>query len=217
LFVVSANNIFAQEPNQKDSIKEKVPLFKDFRVDVDISPIFTTLLSGGETYSLEGALQTTLLNKYYPIVEAGLAGANKTSLEDINFVTNGFFLRAGTDFNVLKQKNMNKKFTNYFFVGARIGFSTFGYSINNIILTDDYWNETKTYNFDNQISAKVWMEIVASIRVEIVKNIYLGWSIRNKNLLNPDSEGKISPWYIPGFGKNDTSAWGVNYVLGYKF
>ncbi len=205
----------AQTP--KDSTKTKVDFFQGLRVDVDISPIVTTLLSAGETYSFEGAVQTKILGKYFPIVEAGFAGANKTTFENINFKTSGAFLRVGTDFNVFKEKNSEKKYTNYFLVGARLGFSTFGYDLNNITVTDDYWKETKTYNYNNQIAVKVWLEIVASLRVEIFKNVYLGWTIRNKNMLTNDQAGKISPWYVPGFGINNTSLWGVNYALGYRF
>ncbi len=215
VLAVSVNGIFAQQ--QKDTIEAKVPLFQGIRLDIDISPVITTLISKGETYSFEGAVQTKLLGKYFPIVEAGFAGANKSSWDNIHFKTNGAFVRVGTDFNVLKQKNTEKKYTNYFLLGARLGFTTFGYDLQNIVVTDYYFNETKTFNFDNQIAAKVWFEIAASVRVEIFKNIYLGWTIRNKNMLTNDKEGKISPSFVPGFGVNNTSNWGVNYALGYRF
>lgn len=215
VLVLSVGYVNAQKPN--DSIQTKVPFFQGFRIDIDLVPVLTTLLSAGETYSFEGAVQTKILGKYFPVVEAGFAGAHKTTFENVKFSTNGAFLRAGADFNVLKQKKSEKKFTNYFLVGARLGFTTFGYDMNGIVITDDYWNESRTYNFDNQLAAKVWLELAASLRVEIFRNIYLGWTIRNKNMLTNDKEGKISPWYVPGFGKNASSAWGVNYALGYQF
>ncbi len=215
VLIVSVFTLKAQ--NKKDSTQTKINFFQGLRVDVDISPIVTTLLSAGETYSFEGAVQSKILGKYFPIVEAGFAGANKTTFDYINFKTNGAFLRVGTDFNVMKESKTEKKFTNYFLVGARIGFTTFGYDLNNIIISDDYWKETKTYNYNHQIAAKVWIEFAASVRVEIFKNIYMGWTIRNKNMLTNDMEGRISPWYVPGFGVNNTSTWGVNYALGYKF
>ncbi len=215
VLAMSVNGIYAQQ--QKDTTEAKVPFFQGFRLDFDISPLITTFISKGETYAFEGAVQTKILGKYFPVVEAGFSGANKTTWDNIHFKTNGAFMRAGIDLNVLKQKNTKKKYTNYFLVGTRLGFSTFGYDMLNVVISDDYWNETLTYNFENQISAKVWFEIAASVRVEIFKNIYLGWTIRNKNMLTNDKEGKISPWYVPGFGINKTSIWGVNYALGYRF
>jgi hypothetical protein len=63
----------------------------------------------------------------------------------------------------------------------------------------------------------LWFEIVAGIRVEIAKNIFMGWTARNKNLIGEDQIGIMSPWFIPGFGKTTGSAWTVNYAIGYKF
>ena len=107
---------------------------------------------------------------------------------------------------------------NVFLAGARLGFSSFKYDMTNIVVTDDYWNETTTLNFSNEPATKLWFEVVAGMRVEIFKNIYMGWSIRNRHILGQSVTGEMSPWYIPGFGKNiNGSNWGVNYSVGYKF
>ncbi len=197
--------------------KNKINIIKDLRVEIDIAPIITTLLSKGDTYSFEGAVQTTLFHKYFPVVEFGFAGADRNSSENVNFTTNGGFMRLGTDFSVMKQKTKSIKNQNYFLIGGRLGFSAFNYSMTNLIINDEYWGESKTYNFTDLPATKLWFEIVAGVRVEIVKNIYMGWSIRNKRMLTNDKDGKFSPWYVPGFGINSTSIWGVNYALGYKF
>jgi len=45
----------------------------------------------------------------------------------------------------------------------------------------------------------------------------MGWTVRNKSNLGEKVMGEMTPWYIPGFGKNASSAWGVNYAIGYMF
>lgn len=193
------------------------PLYNGIRLDVDISPVFKTLLSGNETFSYEAAILVNLKRKYFPVIELGYAGADKTTEKNIGFKTNGIFGRAGIDFNLMKPKNNKKNANNLFFVGARLGYSNFKYDLTNVVITDDYWNESQTMNYIDESASKMWFEIVAGIRVEIAKNIFMGWTARNKNLIGEDQIGIMSPWFIPGFGKTTGSAWTVNYVIGYKF
>ncbi|HRZ97893.1 MAG TPA: DUF6048 family protein [Paludibacter sp.] len=218
MFWLSIYTVNAQNQNNKDSVKiDKINFINGIRIELDVSPVITTLLSKGDTYSFEGAVQTTLFQKYFPVFELGFAGANRTSTENVNFTTNGGFFRVGTDFSVMKPKKIPGKFQNFFLVGARLGFSNFTYNMTNVNVYDEYWDVSKTYDFNDVAATKVWFEIAAGIRVEIINNIYMGWTLRNKRMLTNDAEGKISPWYIPGFGVNATSNWGVNYALGYKF
>jgi len=127
LTVVNAQNKITVDSVTKKTpiVIKKVPVINWFRVDLDISPIITTLLAKGETYSFEGAVQTSLKNKYFPVAEIGFAGANKTSIDNIDFSTKGMFCRIGTDINVMKQKDKSKKTNNQFLLGVRLGFSHF--------------------------------------------------------------------------------------------
>lgn len=201
---------------QKDTIR--VNLYNGVRLDVDLVPIVNTILSTSETFSYQAALQADLQHKYYPIVEIGYAGANKISTSNIGFKTNAMFGKLGVDFGLMKEKKGVKPTNNLFLAGVRLGFSNFKYSYNNVSITNDYWDENLVLNYENISTTKVWIEIVAGMRVEIFKNVFLGWTVRNKSLMDEDAIGKLTPWYIPGFGKNTgTANWEVNYVIGYKF
>ena len=191
--------------------------FRGLRIDLDLSPAVTTLLSNSETYSYQAAVQADIMHRYFPIVELGYAGADRIASNNIGFKTNGMFSKIGVDFSLMKQKKDAKPTNNLFLAGVRLGFSNFKYDLTNIVITDNYWNETKTLNYLNEPATIVWFEIVAGIRVEIIKNIYMGWTVRNKSNLGEKVMGEMTPWYIPGFGKNASSAWGVNYAIGYMF
>lgn len=193
-------------------------VFRGLRLEVDLSPVVNNLVNNGERFSYEAGLYADLKHKYFPAIEIGFAGADKLTSEAIGFKTSGMFARVGVDLNLMKPKKDKLPTNNIFYAGVRFGFSPFNYSITNVKVPNNYWGENITQNFPNQSSTKLWFEIVAGMRVEVSRNIYMGWTVRNKNLLGQDVPGEIQPWYIPGFGiKGEGKNWGVNYAIGYKF
>ncbi len=215
IFCLSVFTVNAQN-TKKLPDKIKTPLFNGITIQADVASVVSSALSTGESYSYEAGAQVDLKHKFYPIVELGYAGANKTSNDNINFNTQGVFGRIGVDINLITSKKDEKPTTNLFLAGVRLGMTRFLYNINNVTITDDYWGETQTFNYSNVSSTKIWYEIVAGVRVEVTKNIFMGWTIRSKNLLTQDVSGEVAPWFIPGFGTNNGSNWGFNYTIGYK-
>ena len=194
------------------------PLFNGFRLDIDVLPLLTTIFPG-DALTYEAAIQANLRNKYYPVFEMGFASSQKTSTDNLYFSGNGVFTRLGLDFRLLKAKENQQTFLNNLLTGGvRLGFTHFEYDLENAIVHDSYWNETLTLNFYDQKADKVWIEFVAGIRVEIFKNVLMGWNVRSKRILGTTDTGTLQPWYIPGFGRSSTTTiWGFNYVIGYKF
>jgi hypothetical protein len=200
---------------QNDSTKKFV--LNSMRVELDVSPILSTIVSGGEIYTYEAALQAEINKRFYPVVEMGFGGANKLTPSGITFKGDALFYKLGMDFNLIKSKTGKDRFNNFFLVGARLGFTHFDYDLLNVRYTDDYWGGDFSKNL-HQTSSNLWFEITAGIRVEIFHNLYIGWTARTKNMLTKTDPGKIKPWYIPGYGINgDDSVWGFNYLIGYKF
>ncbi len=216
VLLLNLSNVGAQE--KKNEEKETKPaLLNGLTVQVDVASLAYNFISKGETYSTEASIQANLRNKYFPIVEVGFGGADKMTADNIGFKTNGLFGRVGFDLNLLKQKEGSKPTNNLFLAGVRLGFTNFLYDVSNVVVADDYWGTTEILNYNNQSATKVWYEIVAGVKVEVIKNIYMGWTVRTKNLLNQDKEGNVSPWYIPGFGINTSNTWGFSYSIGYNF
>lgn len=196
----------------------KTPLFNGITVQGDLISAASSMLSSGETYSYEGALQADFKHKYLPVLEFGYAGADKLTSDNIGFKTNALFGRLGLDFNLISQKKDKKPTTNLFLVGFRLGMSKFNYNITNVSITDDYWGGSQAMLYNNLSTTKIWYEIVVGIRVEVIKNIFMGWTVRSKSLLSKDADGNVTPWYIPGFGiNNGKSNTVINYTIGYKF
>ena len=200
----------------EEETEEKIALFQGVKVEVDA---FSAVMSvvNRETYSFEGNIQINLREKYFPIVEMGFAGANKTSIHDFNFKTHGFFARIGFDYNLLQPNAPTTKIHRYFFVGGRYGFSPFSYDVTNVIIEDGYWGGSEIRNFRDINTTKHWFEAVAGMRVEVLRNIYMGWNVRLKMQLGRNNPGEVSPWFIPGIGIQNAGNWGFNYTIGYKF
>ncbi len=216
-FVIATH---AQENDENgmamDSIVSKIPFLTGLRVEADVSPV-VGFISGSDIYQYEAAVQFYIRNRYYPVFEMGVSGADRISNSGIRYYGNGTFQRVGIDFNMLRPKEGSKPTNNMLLVGARLGFSNFDYRLENIYISDPYWktDETRTVIMNNQ--SKVWFEIVAGIRVEIVKNVFIGWNFRFRNLFGYDEPGNYKPLHVPGYGLNTEGVWGFNYILGYKF
>jgi hypothetical protein len=205
------------EEKKTNSKAEEVKWWSGMLVQVDAASFIYSSIMKGDTYTMEGSAQLGIKQKIYPVVEIGLAGADKTMTSLASYKTNAPFGRVGVDINLLSPKKDEKPTNNLFLVGIRLGFSNFSYDVNNLIIKDEYWGKSETKNYPNEIANKAWYELVAGLRVEVYKNIYLGWNVRNRNLLSKETVGSISPWYIPGYGLNGSSNWGFNYTIGYKF
>ena len=214
-FLLCVSSLAAQTTNKTDSVKPKEIVKNSIGFDIDLVSIVTSAL-GTETYNFEGAVHYNIQNKYLAILECGLAGANKASATEVNFKTSAPFAKIGLDFNIVKPSVNPKNARNMFLLGARVGATNFSYDISNYSVTDTAGVIT-LQNYQNQNATKLWFEIVASVRVDVYRNIYMGWSVRNKQLITNDAIGAIVPWFIPGYGLNASGNWGVNYVIGLRF
>jgi len=206
--------VFAQD--EEEEFQERTPLFQGVMIEFDI---FSAAMSAinRETYSFEAAMRINLRERYFPVVEVGFAGANKISIHDYGFRTSGFFTRIGLDYNMLQPNTANTAIRRYFFVGGRYGFSPFSYDITNVAIDNDFWGNSVVRNFYDETTVKHWFEAVAGLRVEVLNNIYMGWSARLTVQLNRNRIGEISPWFIPGIGIQNAGNWGFQYTIGYKF
>lgn len=216
-FVISTN---AQEnavnDQAGDSVVAQTPFLTGLRVDIDIRPI-ADFVAVSDIFEYEAAVQFFIRNRYFPVYEIGISGADRETNSGIRYIGDGLFQRIGIDFNMLRPREGSKSTNNMLLAGVRIGFSNFDYRLENIHIKDPYWKkeETKTVTMNNQ--SKAWFEIVAGIRVEIIKNIFLGWNFRYKNLFGYDEPGSYLPLHVPGYGINTEGVWGFNYIIGYKF
>lgn len=202
-----------QSASQKE-VKPKVqyPLINGLMIGVDLFDPAAMVL--GQKYgSYQVSAELNMYNRFFPIWEIGIGRAKDTP-EDQNFTYEGkpsLYNRIGLNYNF----RYGSESPNFFYVGLRYGFSSFKYDITDITINSPYWQETYQESILNQKSKAHWWEFVAGIRVKIINNLYMGWSVRYKNAFSVSKNLQSSPWYIPGFGTKDSKL-GFAYTISYN-
>lgn len=203
----------AQETEKKDTLNH---WWHGVIVAVDIAPIVGTQLTHPYAHIYQAMAQANLANKYFPLIEYGIADIKK-NINNTSYQAQGMYGKVGIDFNLLKNKNSQQRINNYILAGVRVGASPFKYSIANQTIDNPYWGGKKQIDSYDTQETKVWLELSFGLQVAVYKNIYMGWSLRNKRIFGKTTDGEPTPWYIPGYGINQSANWGMDYTIGYRF
>ncbi|WP_046745756.1 DUF6048 family protein [Kordia zhangzhouensis] len=212
---------FAQETGTlktNDSIPAKETY--GLRVGVDISKPIRMLLED-DYQGLEIVGDFRITDKFY--IAAELGTEKKTVDEDqINFTTEGSFIKIGFDYNAYENWFGMR---NSIYVGLRYGFSTHKQTLNSYTI---YQTNQHVEGEDSLLLMPGtefsslnghWVEVVAGIKVEVLQNIYMGFSLRLNRLLNTKEPENFQNLFIPGFNKvttdNNVGA-GFNYTISYS-
>ena len=220
--IIPSATLFSQvESGLNDSliIDNKILNINKIRLGMDIyKPIKSSSEGDNLNYEIVGDLQIT--KNLYLAAEYGLID-RLIEDENINFKSNGSFLRFGFDYNMF---NNLVGMDNAIFLGLRYGSSNFSNKIEsyNIRNSDAYFsnlvdNNYETINHSNLTGS--WLEIVTGIKVETFNNVYLGFSLRLNKLISTKKPENFDNLFIPGFNKvTDDNTWGsgFNYTLTYS-
>ena len=226
LFIISiclSTNVLISQTNinSSDSLLDtgKLLNINKLRLGFDLlKPIISSSEGDNLNYEIVGDLQLT--DNIYLAGEYGLVD-KLIEDENINFNSNGNFLRFGFDYNMFKNWiGMD----NSIYLGLRYATSKFSskiidYEVRN---KDSYFsnvvtNEYQTIEYSN-LSGN-WIEILIGLKVETFENIYFGLSLRLNKLISDNKPDNFNNLYIPGFNKvtdENTFGSGFNYTLTYS-
>ena len=202
-----------QASKEKKAEKQKLTL-QGLYLSADAFGYIYPIFVKDRYYSTEVSAAVNISNRFFPVIEAGIGHTNMVSqLYDIGYSTRAPFYRIGMDYN-MQYKNGKP---NYIYLGGRVGYTDFKYSVNAPALIDPVWGNEVPVQFTDVPCRAIWAEAVGGVRAEIFKNLYMGWSLRYKY---PIYKGPITnggPWYIPGFGASSKTAFGATYTVSYYF
>ena len=215
----------AQENKEIDSVSIKLTSKKNntlaLRAGIDLfMPVLSQFDSDFQGLEIVGDL-----NFYKDLFLAAEIGSLKKRIqsEQINFTTNGTYIKLGLDYNLF---NNWKGMKNSIFIGLRYGRSIHKHTINNylIYITHHYWETpitNKGYsNGERKSLSSGWIEFLFGIKTEVWKNFYLGISLRLNRILSQNQPEDFGNLYVPGFNKvTDENNFGVgfNYTITYSF
>jgi len=214
LFFISilvTSTVSSQQEQDTIKVKENYGI----RIGFDLSkPINTFFETENKGFELVGDLR--VYKNYYAAVELGFL--DKTTNEDyINFTTKGSFIKAGFNYNAYKNW---AGMTNEIYVGLRYGLSFFDQTLNsytpNVKGTYFITETIEPATQFNDLTAH-WVEFVFGMKVETLKNLYLGVSISFNNMISTTDPENFKNLHVPGFNRvflNNTGV-GFNYTISY--
>ena len=200
---------------KKDSIPPKKERY-GLRVGVDLFKL-TRSFYEKDYRGLELVGDYRLTRRHYLAAEIG--NENKTvDDKQLNFTTEGTYLKAGFDYNTFQNwGNME----NIISLGLRYGVSSFSQTLNSYTIYNfnQYFGESPVVisgeKFEG-LSAQ-WIELVAGMKAEVFKNVFVGFSFRLNRLLSQKLPNNFDNLYIPGYNRTYNGSFGVgfNYTVSY--
>ena len=213
LLILTSFLVIAQ--TKTDSISPKIEKY-GVRFGADILKLIQSFYD--KNYKgIEFVGDYRLTKNYYL---AGELGNENTTIEDekLSFTTQGTYLKVGFDYNSyenwLDMKNM-------LYIGMRYGASTFSQTLNSykIYNTSSYFPEIPSVISGEKFNGLTsqWVEVVFGLKAEVLKNIYLGFSIRMNRLITNTKPDNFDNLYIPGFNRTYNGDFGIgfNYSVSY--
>ena len=153
--------------------------------------------------------------KWFVAAELGYL-ENTTDLDNINFTTEGQYIKIGADYNAYENW---LDMENLIYVGARYGFSTFSQTLNSGILNADPLFGEQAINAPVEFTGlnAHWIELVVGIKAELFNNLYLGFSFSGKRMITTKEPDNFKNLFVPGFNRVflNNSGFGFNYTLSY--
>ena len=229
VFYISLLSFYYSVSQQNDdiTINDSLNLKKEksinLRVGFDLYRIILSRVSDDfDGFEIVGDLKVS--ENFFIALELGNLDITK-QVEQVNFTTNGNYFKVGFDYNMFENlKGMNNHIT----LGARIGSSRHDQTLNSYTILDRtrYWTNSDlpiTNGFatgERPDLNALWFEVVLNFKVQILKNIYTGISLRLNRLISDKIPSNFDNIYIPGFNKktqDNVFGAGFNYTLTYNF
>ncbi|MBN2165243.1 MAG: hypothetical protein JW717_03100 [Marinilabiliaceae bacterium] len=148
------------------------------------------------------------------LAKSRIKSESEQLLSELDYSSNGSFLKAGLDFNIFKVDEPGNN--DNVLVGVRYGLAYQEHYSNHFLIGNGYWND---YTGSSNVSSVTshWFEVVFGLRTELFRNFYLGWGIRSKILLLSQKNDILIPYAVPGMGKVSSGmAFGFNYSIEYQ-
>lgn len=163
---------------------------------------------------MEFSFDTEIKSKMFTTAEFGVEQA-KRDISVLSYKSNGFYGRVGVDFNILKKDKLEKG-RDVVFIGFRYGYFHDNQQLTKYTIPSFYTSDTASGGFSAKNIDGHWLEVVFGLKVEVLKNLFLGASLRGKVLLY-STKDVYYPYFMPGYGKGANGAnFGISYSIYYQ-
>ena len=131
---------------------------------------------------------------------------------DYRYMNNGMYFKAGINHNFIPRLPQENDIV---FWGLRVATGSFTHSVDPVVIRSGYWGNYTTSLPEERVHP-FWAEMVLGIKVEMLRNFFVGWNVRGRFQLHlPHSN--FPPYIVPGYGYAGKSfSIGFNYTLAYR-
>lgn len=180
-------------------------------VGIDLAP-FITHLFANERFGVEVNARYTINSKWQLAAEVGYENVDLDN-KQMKYTSDGSFIRAGIDYNLFRVEEIGNN--DNILLGLRYGAAVQEHSCPRYTISEDYWGDVSQSIGASTVGSH-WAEFVFGLRSEVLKNFYMGWSVRFRTIINVGVNNELEPYSIPGFGRRDRSTnMGFTYSLEY--
>jgi hypothetical protein len=184
---------------------------RGIRVGCDLSR-FGLYLVNQDRKALEFSGDTEIKRNLFGTIELGTESSTKQS-NILSYTSSGAYARVGIDYNILKKDKMEKG-RDLVFVGFRYGYSFMKQRTDSYIIPGPL--DTVRSSYPSVNLSGHWVEAVFGLKVEVLRNLFLGASLRGRILLYSTKNINF-PYYVPGYGKGGNKTnFGANYSIYYQ-
>lgn len=150
------------------------------------------------------------LNERYGLFIGGGYSDYKYSQYNYDYLSRGFFIKAGIDINLLRpEKAMGKYWAG---AGLRYGLSSFNCEVPSFEY-ENYWGSV-TSSIPSSSYFGHYLEVSPGFKAEMFRNFTIGWSVNIRRLIYSGAGRDLRPIYFPGFGSgSEKVSFGINYFL----
>lgn len=206
-----------QEKKYKPKRTDNYIHMSGIRVGFDVTRPFQDLWTKGNRYGTEFSVDMELWPNIFPVFENGL-DALRIKTAYIDYKSSGNYSRFGFDYNFLQAQKKGDK--DIFYIGVRYSFALARQQVDHYRI-DSYWTPINE-RFGNQNYFAHWGEFLIGIKGEILRNFYMGWTIRGKVGFNYKEFDLPPVYFIPGYGRAEKGfnldfTYSVYYNLPWDF
>lgn len=208
LLLSQPSSMFGQSGREKpDSVD--IPL--SIRAGIEISgPVI--YLTNRDLFNMEAYASADLNERHTIFLGGGISGF-RYSQYNYEYQSNGFYLKAGVDFNLLKPQVSAGKYWGG--IGVRYGISSFS-SETASFWYENYWGRTSS-SLPRSANWGHYIEIAPGFRAEMFRHFSMGWSVSLRRLLYSGAGKDLRPIYFPGFGPGDSPySAGIGYYFSWN-
>lgn len=214
LLLVSVPALAQEEDSSVAIPKHLIVEQNQFNISVDFfHPIINSFSSTKKSY--EVVLDYALPKDVYAVLEGGFGSASVDyAAPTLKYTSSNSFVRFGINKSMLQR--LSKTDWDIIFIGLRYGVAFINRSEAQYSIDNKYFGNVYDVIPAKNMTAH-WLEITGGMRVELMSNIFAGYNVRAKFIMNGKALKELAPYNIAGFGKGEkTAIFDFNMYLGYS-